>query len=136
MSAAKWTTRTFGLPTAEAGEEAREKAARAGNASLAVREVPLHGERTLAAAATPSFDLVGVHWRGPGSVSFSTRSLAGRWSVWRAAAPEAEDAPDALSAEAARDASWRLGSPYWTGPSDGIRYRLHGRVTRLRAYFV
>jgi hypothetical protein len=111
-------------------------AARAGDAALVVREVPLHGERSLAAAASPRFDLVGLHWRGPGSVSFSTRSLAGRWSAWRAAAPEAEDAPDALSAEATREASWRLGSPYWTGPSEGIRYRLHGRVTRLRVYFV
>jgi hypothetical protein len=110
--------------------------ARAGDAPLVVREVPLHGERSLAAAASPRFDLVGLHWRGSGSVSFSTRSLAGRWSAWRAAAPEAEDAPDPLSAEAAREASWRLGSPYWTGPSDGIRYRLRGRVTRLRAYFV
>ena len=109
--------------------------ARAGGAPLVVREVPLHGERTLA-AATPSFELVGLHWRGPGSVSFSTRSLAGRWSAWHAAAPEAEDEPDVLSAEATRDASWRLGSPYWTGPSNGIRYRLRGRVTRLRAYFV
>ena len=67
---------------------------------------------------------------------FSTRSLAGRWSAWRGAAPEAEDAPDVLTREAAREASWRLGSPYWTGPSDGIRYRLRGPVIRLRAYFV
>jgi hypothetical protein len=111
-------------------------AARAGDASLVVREVPLRGERAPAAAASPRFDLVGLHWRGPGAVSFSTRSLAGRWSAWRVAAPEAGDAPDALSGEATRTASWRLGSPYWTGPSDGIRYRLHGRVTRLRAYLV
>jgi N-acetylmuramoyl-L-alanine amidase len=109
--------------------------ARAGDAALVVREVPLHGERALAAAA-PSFELVGLHWRGSGSVSFSTRSSAGRWSAWRPAAPEAEDAPDVTNAEAARTASWRLGSPYWTGPADGIRYRLHGRVSRLRAYFV
>jgi hypothetical protein len=109
--------------------------ARAGQASLVVREVPLDGRRTLAAAA-PRFDLVGLHWRGPGSVSFSTRSLAGRWSAWRPAAPEAEDAPDFGSREAARTATWRLGSPYWTGPSDAIRYRLAGQVRRLRAYFV
>ena len=36
-------------------------------ASLTMREVPLHGERTLA-AATPEFDLVGLHWRGSGAV--------------------------------------------------------------------
>ena len=110
--------------------------ARAGQASLVVREVPLRGERVPAASATPSFDLVGLHWRGSGSVSFSTRSLTGRWSAWHGAAPEAEDAPDVLTAEAAREASWRLGSPYWTGLSDGIRYRLRGAVSRLRAYFV
>jgi N-acetylmuramoyl-L-alanine amidase/FlgD Ig-like domain len=109
--------------------------ARAADASLVAREVPLHGERALAAAA-PSFELVGLHWRGSGSVSFSTRSLAGSWSAWHGAAPEAEDAPDVTNAEAARTANWRLGSPYWTGASDGIRYRLHGRVTGLRAYFV
>src|SRR5437763_11078799 len=98
-------------------------AARAGQASLVVRDVPLRGERALAAAA-PAFDLVGLHWRGSGSVSFSARSTSGRWSAWRPAAPEAEDAPDPGSRETARTAAWRLGSPYWTGPANGIRYRL------------
>jgi hypothetical protein len=109
--------------------------ARAGQASLVVRDVPLRCERALAAAA-PSFELVGLHWRGSGSVSFSTRSAGGRWSAWRPAAPEAEDGPDPGSREAARAAAWRLGSPYWTGPANGIRYRLRGDVRRLRAYFV
>ena len=31
---------------------------------------------------------------------------------------------------------WRLGNPWWVGPSDRIEYRLRGRVTRLRAFFV
>jgi N-acetylmuramoyl-L-alanine amidase-like protein len=105
-------------------------------ATLTVREVPLHGARTLAAAGAPRFDLVGLHWRGPGSVEFRTRSLAGRWSSWRRAAPEAEDLPDAQSSEARQTHGWRLGNPYWTGASDRIAYRLHGRVDRLRAYFV
>ena len=111
--------------------------ARAAGATLAMREVPLRGAHALASAGTPrSFDLVGLHWRGPGSVSFSTRSLGGRWSPWHAAAPEAEDLPDGGSAEAARSRGWRLGNPYWTGPANGIRYRLGGEVRRLRAYFV
>ena len=38
--------------------------------------------------------------------------------------------------ERARLASWRLGNPWWVGPSDRIEYRLRGKVTRLRAYFV
>ena len=52
-------------------------AAAFGGVSLTVREVPLHGERTLA-AATPQFDMVGLHWRGTGTVQFRTRSLGGR----------------------------------------------------------
>ncbi len=52
------------------------------------------------------------------------------------AAPEAEDRPDVGTDERARLASWRLGNPWWVGPSDRIEYRLRGKVTRLRAYFV
>ena len=110
-------------------------AAAMGGVSLTVREVPLHGGRTLA-AATPQFDMVGLHWRGTGSVQFRTRSLGGRWSAWQRADPEAEDLPDVASAETQASLGWRLGNPYWTGSSDRIDYRLHGRVDRLRAYFV
>ena len=106
-------------------------------ATLTMREVPLGGERTLASASAPRvFDLVGLHWQGSGSVQFRTRSLAGHWSAWRAAAPEGEDLPDLGSAETRAAQGWRLGNPYWTGPSNRIAYRLHGRVLRLRAYFV
>src|SRR5438874_12612411 len=109
--------------------------ARAAEATLTMREVPLHGARALASAAPPrTFDLVGLHWRGSGSVSFSTRSVAGRWSPWHAAAPEAEDLPDGSSPETVRSRGWRLGSPYWTGPAIAIRYPLHGDVRRLRAH--
>ena len=48
-------------------------------ATLTMREVPLHGERSLAAAAPARFDLVGLHWRGSGRVEFRTRSISGRW---------------------------------------------------------
>ena len=105
------------------------------DATLTMREVPLHGERTLAASAA-EFDMVGLHWRGPGSVQFRTRSQAGRWSAWRRADPEGEDLPDVGSAETRASRGWRLGNPYWTGPSNRIAYRLHGRVLRLRTYFV
>jgi hypothetical protein len=111
-------------------------AAASAGVSLTMREVPLHGERTLAATAPPVFDLVGLHWRGPGSVEFRTRTVAGRWSSWQRAAPEAEDLPDAFTTEARAARGWRIGNPYWTGPSDRIAYRLRGRVERLRAYFV
>jgi len=109
--------------------------ARAEPATITSREVPLHGERALAAATPSRFDLVGLHWQGPGTVSFRTRSLAGSWSAWREAAPEAEDLPDARSPEAARR-GWRLGNPWWTGPANRIEYRLSGRVTRLKTWFV
>ena len=52
------------------------------------------------------------------------------------AAPESEDLPDFGTTERAASGGWRLGNPYWVGPSDAISYRLQGRVTRLRAYFV
>src|SRR6186997_3252288 len=110
-------------------------AAAFGGVSLTMREVPLHGERTLA-ATTPQFDMVGLHWRGTGTVQFRTQSLGGRWSVWRSADPEAEDLPDVGSVETRAARDWHLGNPYWTGSSDRIAYRLRGRVERLRAYFV
>ncbi len=111
-------------------------AARAGEATITSREVPLHGERALAAAAPSRFDLVGLHWQGPGSVEFRTRGLDGRWSPWRQAAPEAEDLPDARSPESSPRRGWRLGNPWWTGPANAIQYRLEGKVSRLKAWFV
>ncbi len=110
--------------------------ARAADATIVSRDLPLGGQRTLASAAAPArFNLVGLHWQGSGSVSFRTRSVSHRWSVWRSAAPEAEDRPDAHARERGRP-GWRLGNPYWTGTSDRIQYRLRGRVRRLRAWFV
>jgi hypothetical protein len=112
-------------------------AAAAQEATIVSRDVPVAGQRVLASAGAPArFNLVGLHWRGPGTVQFRTRSLAGRWSGWQDAAPEAEDRPDAGSAERQRLASWRLGNPWWVGPSNGIRYRTRGKITRLRAFFV
>src|SRR5919202_2431416 len=84
--------------------------------TITARDVPLHG-RTLAGSAPRAFDLVGLHWRGPGSVQFRTRSAGGSWSAWRVAAPETEDLPDIDAAEAHRRARWRPGNPHWGGPS-------------------
>jgi N-acetylmuramoyl-L-alanine amidase-like protein len=80
------------------------------------------------------FDLVGLHWKGSGAVSFRTRTVASRWSPWRDAAPE-DDRPDAGNHEL-RARGWNLGSPYWTGPSNRIQVRTFGRVGRVRAYYV
>ena len=109
--------------------------ARASDATIVSRDVAVGSSRVLASAPS-RFNLVGVHWRGAGSVQFRTRSLGGRWSEWVDAAPEAEDQPDSGAAERARAKGWRLGNPWWVGPSDRIQYRRSGTVTRLRAHFV
>jgi hypothetical protein len=83
---------------------------------------------------TARFDLVGLHWRGSGFVSFRTRSVSGRWSRWRDAAPE-DDRPDAGNHEL-RARGWQLGSPYWTGPSNRIQVKTVGHVTRVRAFYI
>ena len=102
--------------------------------TITSRDVPLRGERMLSSAPS-RFDLVGIHWQGSGSVSFRTRSAAGRWTAWQPAAPEAEDRPDRGARERSRP-GWRVGNPWWVGPSTAIRYRLEGDVRRLRAWFV
>jgi N-acetylmuramoyl-L-alanine amidase-like protein len=110
-------------------------AALAAGPSIVAREVPLGGGRVPAAVhATKPFDLIGLHWRGSGTVEFRTRSLAGRWSSWHPAAPEAEDLPDAGTET--RRSGWRLGNPWWSGRSNGYEVRTHGRVTRVRAWLV
>ncbi len=87
-----------------------------GGVTIVSRELPVGGERALASAQTPGrFDLVGLRWRGPGTVRFRTRSLAGRWSVWQS--------PDDTN-------------PTWTGTCDGLQYRARGHVSRLRAYYI
>jgi hypothetical protein len=122
---------------AAAGLLATPGIARAELASIVQRDLPVTQavRATAGAQPTPRFTLVGLHWRGAGTVSFRTRTLGGRWSTWRPAAPEDEDRPDLSGRESSRR-GWRLGNPYWTGASDRIQYRLHGVVTRLRAFFV
>jgi N-acetylmuramoyl-L-alanine amidase-like protein/flagellar hook capping protein FlgD len=104
-------------------------AAQAGELRTQTRELVPGTQSSLTRKAPSHFNLVGVSSLGPGSVSFRTRSAAGRWSGWRAAVPEAEDLPDGPH-------RWTLGNPYWTGPATAIRYRLRGRVERLRTTFV
>ncbi len=105
---------------------------------LVARDEPVGAaaRTTVARAAPIRFDMVGLHWRGSGSVWFRTRALSGVWSAWQPAQPEAEDAPDRGTREARSHRHWKLGNPYWTGPSNAIEYRLQGDVTRLRAFFI
>jgi N-acetylmuramoyl-L-alanine amidase len=101
--------------------------AHAAGVTIVERGVPLgQTHARTVAGALPRFDLVALHWRGDGVPSFRTRSLAGRWSAWQAA----DD-------DWGRSGRWRMqGTPSWVGASDAIQYRLRGRVTRLRAYFI
>jgi flagellar hook assembly protein FlgD len=113
-------------PAAGAGVRlvARDEPVGAASSPRVARKAPLR------------FDLVGLHWKGTGTVFFRTRSTGGTWSAWQPALPEAEDVPDAGTREAERRRGWKLGDPYWTGPSEAIEYRLAGQVRRLRAFFL
>ena len=108
-------------------------AAALGADRMVVRDEPTGAAR---AQAPQEFNLVGLHWKGTGTVWFRTAPASGDWSAWREAAAETEDAPDANSAEGAARRGWKLGSPYWTGPATFIQYRFDGRVSKLRAFFV
>jgi hypothetical protein len=101
-----------------------------------VVELPVSSERVSTAGVDGRFTLVGVRWRGAGRVQLRTRSAGGEWSPWRSAAPEPEDAPDPGSPEAARRRGWKVGSPWWVGPSTRLETRAVGRVTRIQAQLV
>src|SRR5213592_690110 len=80
-----------------------------------------HSLRPGAPLRAQRFDLVGLHWRGSGTVVFRTRSLTGRWSRWQRGLAE-DDRPNGPSG------GIRTGSPYWTGGADAVEYRARGRV--------
>ena len=107
-----------------------------GGSDVTSRELVRTGARTFELRGSSSrFTLAGVHWQGSGRVEFRTRSTDGRWSGWRAAAPEHEDGPD----DAVRERGlpgWRLGNPWWVGSSDRIQARVTGDVSRVRAQLV
>jgi flagellar hook assembly protein FlgD len=98
-------------------------AALAEGPTLIARDVPLQAARSLASAPS-RFNMVGVHWRGSGTVAFRTRADGGHWSAWQTADTDVSQR------------GWRLGNLDWVGTADGIRFRTRGRVTRLRAYYV
>jgi flagellar hook assembly protein FlgD len=107
-----------------------------GDSRVVSVELPVRGERSPAASEERApFTLAGVHWRGPGRIELRTRSLEGRWSPWRRATA-GDDAPDHGSPELWARRGWRVGNPFWVGPSDRIETRAVGRVTRVRAHLV
>ena len=116
---------------------ARASAWSAGTASLVTRDEPLDAGRSLVesteleARPAPGFTMLGLHWKGTGTVSFRTRGTDGRWSEWqRAVVHELPDPAEAGSGD------WQLGTPVWTGPANAVQYRITGGIRRLRAHFV
>ncbi|HZT91925.1 MAG TPA: N-acetylmuramoyl-L-alanine amidase [Gaiellaceae bacterium] len=100
-------------------------AARAGDVTMHVEDVPL-GARMLASAPHPvHFDMLGLHWQGLGRVSYRVHRLHGRWGAWTQAGADGD-----------RTGRWHDGGLDWTGAADAVRFRFAGRVTRLRAYEV
>jgi flagellar hook assembly protein FlgD len=93
--------------------------------TMVVRDVPLHADTRALAVAAPHFNMVGVHWQGPGTPWFRVRLLSGAWSPWK----EADD-------DWGRRGVWRKSLGDWLGPADAIQFRLKGRVTRLREYLI
>jgi flagellar hook assembly protein FlgD len=109
----------------------------AANVRVVAREVPVRAAALERPQRAPlRFEMVGLHWRGSGTVWFRTRSLTGVWSHWQPARPEVEDLPDRGTAESAARSGWKLGNPYWTDASGAIEYRVRGNVRRLRAFFI
>jgi hypothetical protein len=107
-------------------------AAQAADVTMVSRDVAL-GPRTLAAAPVPiRFNMLGLHWQGGGTVAFRTLAAKGRWSAWSTA--DADSGPDPGSREA--HPGWHDGNLDWTGASSRVQFRLHGDVTRLRAYYL
>ena len=102
------------------------------------RDVPLGTQRSLAAGQPSThFNLVGLHWRGPGAVQFRTRSLAGRWSaLGRPRRPRPRISPTWVRTSAP---AWPRGgwaTPGGSGRPTGSSTACAARSTRLRAYFV
>jgi N-acetylmuramoyl-L-alanine amidase/FlgD Ig-like domain len=102
--------------------------------SVVARELSVRSG--LVAQAPNAFDLVGMHWKGSGTIRFRTQRSDGTWSRWNLSAPEADDLPDRGTAEAKRSRGWHLGNPFWVGRSDRIQYRLGGGIKKLLAFYV
>ena len=86
-------------------------AATAGLATLQARELALHGERTLQTASAHPFQLVGIHWQGPGRLELRTRANGVGWSRWLVVREDDGDAPDPGSRESRATGGWRRSAP-------------------------
>jgi N-acetylmuramoyl-L-alanine amidase-like protein len=106
-----------------------------GDVTMVTRDLPVGGARTLASAQAPGrFNMIGLHWRGPGRVYFRTSSAHG-WSRWHQADAE-DDLPDTGTAESRRMHGWRIGNPWWTGTAERLEVKTRGVVRRVRAHYL
>ena len=103
--------------------------------SIRATDLTLRGAIAITAATQP-FELVGVHWKGPGRIEVRTRAVEGGWSVWHEMTPGRADGPDTGAPEAAAREGWRIGSPEWVGASDRLEVRTRGRVSAVRAWTI
>ena len=92
-----------------------------GLASLQVRELPLHGERTLQRDAASPVPARRDPLAGPGAARASAPDANAAGRRWRPVVEDAGDAPDPGSAEARATRGWRLGAPVWVGRADRRR---------------
>jgi hypothetical protein len=99
-----------------------------------VQQRDLTPQASVRALSPGTFELVGLHWRGKGTVKFRTRDAAGHWARWQLAATGDAGPDRGREDRAAR--GWHDGEPLWVGPSNAIQYRTVGLVTKVRAYFV
>jgi N-acetylmuramoyl-L-alanine amidase len=90
---------------------------------MVVRDLGTPAKRSLA-AATPRFNLVGLHWQGRGTPSFRVRGADG-WSAW-------EPADD----DWGRTGVWRMSNAVWTGSASAIQVRKSGEVSHVREYLL
>ncbi len=109
--------------------------ASAGPTSISYRSLP-SAAATTRVITTKRFDLIGLRWRGPGSVRFQVQKIDGTWGAWLDGIVEGDDQPDFGASEDTSEGGWRLGNPTWVGPATAFRTRVTGRVTDLRAALV
>jgi hypothetical protein len=100
--------------------------AHAGDVAMRVQNVPLGGRSLAGTHVARHFNMLALHWTGSGGVSYRVHHLHARWSAWSAA--DADVAPDGGTGR------WHDGNLDWTGAADGVQFRTHGVVRRLRSY--
>ena len=109
--------------------------ARAALTTVRAHDVQVGSSRSLS-SVTPhdGFDLLGVHWRGQGSVDVRVRTGGGPFGSWLHV--DADTAPDAVAADVRTSGGWHAGDPIWTGHATRLEVRTRGTVTRLRVFTV